>query len=204
MTIQAGYSITKTALKALTAGQRIDKYARHVDLGNGKHYWFTFVSASDATPDNISIIMPDDNPATGRWIADDGAAEAYYGGEMACSNDCPTDRNNLYYSGKAFKFYCPQNIRIIIKPTFGMTITPGSTSIQLFRWSQSPNTYTDGREFVAEMPHTGGSTFLEIDSGHRWISIFAKNPSNVSVDLESGFDAACFVMNGNVATLLSF
>lgn len=110
---------------------------------------------------------------------------------------CPT---TCTAGGKAFAFYLPyKDINLIIRPGFNINITPGNDSIEIHRWSQEPNTSLSGRQFFKKISHTGGEVELDIDSTYRWISIFARNPSNGNI-----YDGCCFHMSGNLITLLSF
>lgn len=202
MTIQVGYSITKTALKALTEEQRVDKYARHVDLGD-RYRWFTFVASSSAIPDDINILMPNDEPETGRWIGDVAGSSPPLLGKMVCLDECSSIEP---LSGKAFQFFAPQtDIELIVKPGFNIGISAENTNyeppidngIQIHRWTQEPNHDMNGRVFVAELPHTGGAIKLSINnSSQNWISCFA---------LDGGiFRATCFVVLGNVLVPIGF
>ncbi|WP_414755542.1 hypothetical protein [Anabaena sp. CCY 9910] len=66
MTISTTYTITSiNSLKALTPSQRTEGYAR---LVKAVPAWYIFDSNADTAADNNQILMPDDNPATGRWI----------------------------------------------------------------------------------------------------------------------------------------
>lgn len=195
MTIQATYAITKAALKALTTAQRIDKYARHVDDGTGKYRWFTFVSASAVVADDINILMPDDNPDTGRWIGDQAEPSTM---PLLGRIDCTTGCDAYTGAGKAFKFYAPQtSALVIVKPGFDCGIDTGADSIQIHYWTQEPNFDMIGRQFVAEMPHTGGSCIISItNSGENWISCFARTSGT--------FRGACCYMLGNVLVPMGF
>ncbi|MBD2437372.1 hypothetical protein [Nostoc sp. FACHB-110] len=178
------------ALKALTSSQRTDGYAR---LVKSNPAWYVFIAASTAVADDDLVLEPDDG--IGRWLKASGAGGGgeSFGGIIACTSGCAV-------GGKAFTFYAPHSsIELKIEVGFDISITSGANSIQLHRWSEEPNTALTGREFVAELPHTGGNTSVTIDGTHRWISVFAKNPSNSNY-----FDGACFTISGNTITLLGF
>ncbi|MFB2769834.1 hypothetical protein ACE1AT_11175 [Pelatocladus sp. BLCC-F211] len=196
MTIKTGYAIADiTTLKALTSSQRIDGYARLVKSGaDGKPAWYTFIAASAETGDNDTAITPDDSPSTGRWIKSSGAGgSTSIPGRMICISECSLNDPDI---GKAFEFYAPYTGQINIQVGFDIAITPDEIAIELHRWNVEPNTDLNGREWVADLPHTGGTATVSIDSDYRWISVFAKNGGS--------FDATCFTMDGSIATLLSF
>lgn len=198
MTIQTGYSIADiAALKALTSSQRIDGYSRLVKAdASGNPAWYTFIAASTATPDDDTVVLPDDSPGTGRWIKSSGSSSggAAFGGTNLCNSGCDIGT-------KAFEFYAPHtNLELVIEIGFDISITTGSTSIQIHGWSQEPNTSLTGRQFIVAIAHTGAKiTIPVLDSTHRWLSIFAKNPA------KSGqYDGVCFTVSGNVITLIGF
>ncbi|MEH2201170.1 hypothetical protein [Nostoc sp.] len=199
MTIQTGYAIADiAALKALTSTQRTDGYSRLVKSdASGRPAWYTFVSASTTQGDDNLVLMPNDNPSNGRWLKSGGAASGgglNFAGEIICNSGCDI-------GGKAFEFYAPHsNLEIEIQVGFGISITSGSASIQIFGWSQEPNTSLNGRQFIAAVAHTGAKIIIpNLDSTHKWLSIFAKNPS------KSGqYDGVCFTVSGNVITLIGF
>ena len=199
MTIQTGYQIANiTALQALTSGQRVDGYARFVETdAYGKPSWYMFVAASTATADGDLVVMPSDDPSTGRWLksgaANNGSIAEFGGGNLCASGQCAI-------GSKAFQFYAAQaNLQLIVVPGLDISITSGSTSIQLHKWDQQPNTSLNGRTFVTAIPNTGGNVNVTIDSTYRWISFFAKNPAN-----NGYYDGVCFTVNGNVCTLIGF
>lgn len=110
-------------------------------------------------------------------------------GMMVCFDNCPL-------GGKAFEFDSGGvfELEIIVD---GVVITMGTDSIQLHRWSQEPNVFLDGREYVGELPHTGGTLSVTIDATYRWISIFARNPDNW--DTPDAYDGVCFtVVEGKI------
>ncbi|MBD2364522.1 hypothetical protein H6G36_25670 [Anabaena minutissima FACHB-250] len=185
------------ALKALTSSttpKRVDKLFLAVgDNGEGDRAWYQYDASASNTEDLPSIVNPTDT--TGRWFqfGGNGGSGVSFGGLITCTDDCTI-------GGKAFTFYAPQmGLKLEIVPGFDITITSGSTSIQIHRWSELPNTELTGREFAAELPHTGGTVEIDIDSTYRWISIFAKNPDNGDL-----FDGVCFVVDGNTCTLMGF
>jgi hypothetical protein len=195
----ATYYATKATIKALAPTQRRDGYTRATRTDNGDPEWYMFVAASTANVDDDLVLMPDDNPPVGRWHkyaamrgSSDSSSSNFDGG-ITCTTNCSI-------GGKVFAFYAPQtNLEIIIRPGFDIAITPGSKSIQLHRWNQQPTDFLWGRQFVAEMPETGGAAIVTVDSIHRWISIFAKNPSN-----GGQYDGVCFTRSGNIFTLIGY
>ena len=70
MPISVGYAIANiAAIKALTESQRTNGYTRLVLSATGaKPFWYVFINASTDTADNDLILMPDDNPGSGRWF----------------------------------------------------------------------------------------------------------------------------------------
>lgn len=68
--ISTGYAIaSKAAIKALTSSQRTDSYAR---LVREIPAWYIFLADSTETADDDAVLMPNDTPATGRWIKSSG------------------------------------------------------------------------------------------------------------------------------------
>lgn len=71
--------------------------------------------------------------------------------------------------------------------------------IEIHRWSQPPNggvLYNDatfsgetmvGREWVADLPATGGTVSVTIDSTYRWISVMARNYDDLNVTNNSSY-----------------
>ena len=200
VTIQTGYQIADIpTLEALTSSQRTDGYARYVESDSvGNPSWYMFKASSTATADGNLVVIPNDNPSTGRWIKTGGSSASNFsefgGGNLCTSGQCAI-------GGKAFQFYAPQtNLPLLIIPSFDIAIATGTDSIQLHRWSQQPNTALTGRTFAGAIANTGGTINVTIDSTYRWISFFARNPSNGN----NAFDGVCFTMNGNVVTLLGY
>lgn len=202
MTIQTGYAIADIpTLKALTSSQRVDGYSRQVNNdANGCPSWYTFINASTATGDDDLVLLPNDNPSTGRWLKNGGASGgASFGGQIICTSGCTTAAGG---SGKALQFYAPQaNLGLTIQPGFGISIQNVSNAIAIYRWTAAPNTSLTGKESspIAQLPSTGGKFNLTVDSTHKWISIFARNPANSNY-----LDGTCFVINGSVITLLGY
>lgn len=202
MTIQTGYAIANiSAIKALTSSQRTDGYSRQVQADStGLPAWYTFIGASTATSDDDLVLLPNDSPSAGRWLKSGGAGGgASFGGQIICTSGCTTAAGG---SGKAFQFYAPQpNLGLIIQPSFGISIQNTSNAIAVYRWSTEPNTGMTGRESspIIQLPSTGGKFNLTINSTYKWISVFAKNPGNSNY-----LDGTCFVINGNVITLLGY
>jgi hypothetical protein len=193
MTIQTGYSKTIAQLQALTSEQRADKSSRQVEI-LGKYRWFTYYQLSTATPNNLDVITPNDG--VGRWIANE-IGDFNFGGATICTSGCAI-------GGKAFQFYAPQtNLELELQIGFDISVVSGSKSIQIHKWSETPNTNLTGRQFAAELPHTGGRVKINIDNTFRWISIFAKNPVKYGVFI-GAFDGVCFTVTGSIITLISY
>ncbi|MBN3951932.1 MAG: hypothetical protein HWQ38_37900 [Nostoc sp. NMS7] len=203
MTIQTGYAIADIpAIKALTPLQRTNGYSRQVQAdAAGLPAWYTCISASTATPDDDLVLLPNDNPTTGRWLKCGGASGggAAFGGIMVCTSGCTVASGG---SGKALQFYAPQaNLELVIEIGFDINIQLVSDAIAIYRWSAAPNTTLSGKESlpIISLPNTGGKFNIIINSTYQWISIFAKNPAKNNL-----LDGVCFVVNGNVITLLGY
>jgi hypothetical protein len=185
----ATYSIAdKTAIKALTADNRSDGYSR---LCRANSTWYIFRSASTTTADDDNVLLPNDNPSTGRWHKTNASYD--FAGSIICNSACVV-------GGKAFEFYAAQKtLELVVQPSFDIAIASGNNSIEIHRWSQEPNESLNGREFAAELPDTGGRATISIDSTYRWISVFAKNPAS-----GDAFDGVCFLRDGNTLTLMNY
>jgi len=193
---------TLKALNSTSTPKRVDKFFLSVlNNGTGVASWYNYDSTSSTTENLPSIITPNDN--VGRWFqysAGGGAGGGVnFGGQSICTTQCVIAAGG---SGKAFEFYAAQTaIPLIVVPSFGINIQAGSTAIAIYRWSQLPNTTMTGRETapIVTTPNTGGNISLTITSTFKWISVFAKNPANSNF-----LDGTCFVVNGNVITLLGY
>lgn len=116
------------------------------------------------------------------------------GGTIICKDNCPVG------GGKALKFKFKVgspiiSLLVINKPK--LIVTPGNNSIQIHGWTQEPNTLLTGRQWIGELPSTGGT--IKVESKYQWISIFAKNP-----DTSNAYDGACFTSRGKYIDLVSF
>jgi hypothetical protein len=200
VTIQTGYAIASiAALKALTSSQRTDSYARLVKSVSA---WYIFDSSSTATDDNDLILLPIDNPSAGRWIkigggggGGGGGGNISFTGSTICTSSCSSGE------GKAFQFTFPRSgfIEIVVDPVISGSIPWASNAIQVSLWSQQPNTGMIGRQFVAELPKTGGTVFIATDDYRSWISVQARNTTN-----NNFYDGVCCTFSGNIVTLLAF
>jgi hypothetical protein len=134
------------------------------------------------------------NPyADGTGGGGSGGGGINFGGRTLCIDSCAI-------GGKVFEFFAPQSgVPLIITPGLDISISSGTDAIQLHRWSQEPNLDLVGREFVGVVSQTGGTIAATINTTYRWISIFARNPSN-----GGEYDGVCFTVNGNVLTLVGF
>jgi hypothetical protein len=62
-----GYFIaSKASIKAIPPNLRSNGYTRATALGT-KAEWYMFLAASNVVADDDSVLMPNDNPVTGRW-----------------------------------------------------------------------------------------------------------------------------------------
>ena len=194
-----------TTLKTLNSAstpKRVDKlFLSVLNNGTGVASWYNYDSTSSTTENLPSIITPNDN--VGRWFqysaSGSGGGGVNFGGQSICTTQCTTAASG---SGKAFEFYAAQTaIQLIVVPSFNISILTNSTAIAIYRWSQLPNITMAGRETapIVTTPNTGGNINLTITSTFRWISVFAKNPANSNF-----LDGTCFVVNGNVITLLGY
>lgn len=187
---------TISALKALTSATnpaRVNGAFYAVDNnGNGVPSWYLYSASSTSVEDLPKIVSPTDT--TGRFIQFAAGSDIVdLTGRSLCTSGC-------VLGAKAFHFYSAHtNLSLIVEKGFDINITSGSDSIQIHKWSQEPNTNLTGRIWVANLPNTGGKVALTIDSTHRWISIFAKNPSN-----SNRYDGVCFTLQGNTITLIGF
>lgn len=193
MTIQTGYAIASiAALKALTSSQRVDSYARLVKSVG----WYMFDASSTATSDDDLVLLPDDNPSAGRWIkigGSGGTGNINFTGSIICTSSCGASQ------GKAFHFDSPQSgfIQIVVDSALAPYIYTSPDAIQISLWTQEPNTSMYGRQFIAELPKTGGKVFIATDDYRPWISVQARDPS-------SSHDGVCCNFSGNTVTLLTF
>ncbi|MFN6538108.1 MAG: hypothetical protein RM021_017420 [Nostoc sp. EkiNYC01] len=194
-----GYFIAdKAAIKALTPSQRANGYTRATITSNDTE-WYGFSAGSTATADDDNVLMPDDNPATGRWHKYGANRGGGFGGKMICTSGCSTAAGG---SGKAFQFYSAQSaLPLIIVPSFDINIQNVSDAIRVYRWSQEPNMDRTGQEAspIVQLPKTGGKFPVNITSTYRWISVYARNPAN-----NNYLDGTCFTVEGNVVSLLGY
>jgi hypothetical protein len=196
MTIQTGYAIASiSALKSLSSSQRADSYARLVK----SVAWYIFDASSTATADDDLVLMPDDSPSAGRWVkiggSGGGSNNINFTGSTICISSCSSGE------GKAFQFASPQSgfIQIVVDSAIASSIPVANNAIQISLWSQEPNTGMYGRQFVAELPKTGGSVFIATDDYRPWITVQAKNTGN-----GNKHDGVCCTFSGNTVTLLAF
>jgi len=194
-----GYYITdKPTIMALTATQRANGYTRATSIGTNAE-WYMFIAASTALADGDLVLMPNDNPTTGRWHKYAVNRVNSLPGFTVCTSACTTAAGG---SGKAFQFYSPQTeIPLVIVPGFDINIQNVANAICVYRWSQMPNMPRTGQEAspVIQLPNTGGSGVVTITSTYRWISVYARNPAN-----GNHLDGTCFTVAGNVLTLLGY
>ncbi|MEH2148617.1 hypothetical protein [Nostoc sp.] len=197
MTIQTGYAIASiAALKALTSSQRADSYARIVK----SVAWYIFDASSAATADDDLVLLPNDNPSTGRWIKIGGSGGGgsdninFTAGSIICTSSCSSG------AGKAFHFDSPQSgfIEVAVDSAIAPYIYVGNRSIQVSLWTQEPNTDMTGRQFIAELPNTGGSVFIATDDYRPWLTVQAKTGNT------NPQDGVCSTFSGNTVTLIAF
>jgi hypothetical protein len=190
-----GYSrVDKETIKAIPPENRSDRYTLATEPE-----WYMFIAASTATANDDLVLIPNDNPAAGRWHKYGGNR----GGKSAiatviCTSQCSTVANG---AGKALRFLAPQTIELVIQPGFDINITNTANAIAVYRWNQEPNTAKTGMATppLISLPRTGGKAKFTIDSTWRWLTFFAKNPSN-----ENFLDCCCVVLHGNTVTLLGY
>jgi hypothetical protein len=188
------------ALKALnntSNPKRVDKMFLGVgDDGTGFSAWYRYKQSASDAESLPKIVASNDN--VGRWFqfsGGGGGGGATFGGSVICTSSCEV-------GGKAFKFLAPQtNLKLLIKVGFDINIQTGSSAIAVYRWSQEPNTPRTGQESTpaATISQAGGEVTVNITSTFRWISVYAKNPSNSNY-----LDGTCFTVNGNVITLVGY
>ena len=187
------------ALKAIDASKRVRNHFLTVrDNGEGIPSWYSYKSSASDTEKLPDIVSPTDG--VGRWFRyASGSGGATFGGIVICTSECTVSAGG---SGKAFQFYAAQSaLKLKIQPSFEIDIQTSGSAIAVYRWSQEPNTPRTGQEVtpIITLPETGGEFTVNITSTYRWISVYATNPSNGSF-----LDGTCFVVNGNVITLLGY
>lgn len=73
----AGYAIADIAtLKRITAENRGDGYSLLVKITPSGPCWYTYIESSAATANDIDTLLPNDSPASGRWIKSNAPAAA--------------------------------------------------------------------------------------------------------------------------------
>ncbi|AUB37530.1 hypothetical protein COO91_03475 [Nostoc flagelliforme CCNUN1] len=193
-----GYYIAdKASLKALTPSQRTNGYSRATSIGTDSE-WYMFLAASTANADDDAVLMPNDNPPTGRWHKYGSNRGGGIPGRIICNSQCGIAAGG---SGKAFQFYSAQTVGLVIVPGFDINIQTNNDAIRVYRWSQEPNTPRFGQEAtpIIQLPKTGGKFTVNITSTYRWISVYARNPSQ-----NNNLDGTCFTVTGNVISLLGY
>ncbi|WP_157816422.1 hypothetical protein [Nostoc flagelliforme] len=90
---------------------------------------------------------------------------------------------------------------LVIVPGFDINIQTNNDAIRVYRWSQEPNTPRFGQEAtpIIQLPKTGGKFTVNVTSTYRWISVYARNPSQ-----NNNLDGTCFTVTGNVISLLGY
>ncbi len=188
-----GYFQTKAQIKALGTSDRFDgltffvQSLKNVIVPES----YMFVASSTLTADDDDILIPSDNPTTGRWhkFAFNRASPSF-GGQIIC-----TAGASISGSGKAFQFYAQSKLDIYVQVGFGLTIPTGSKSIQVYKWNQLPNTSQTGKVFADEAPSTGGKLTIDIDATNKYISFGAL--------FSDTWDGCYFFRDGNTFTLVS-
>lgn len=148
MPISVGYTIANiAAVKALTDSQRTNGYARLVLSATGaKQSWYVFISASTATADNDLILMPDDNPSTGRWFKTVASANLGYTAENVANKNQANGYAGLDGSGLISSALLPSYVDDVLEyanlAAFPGTGATGKIYIALdtnktYRWSGS-------------------------------------------------------------------
>jgi hypothetical protein len=194
---------SKAAIKALTSDKRTDGYSRAVASATDPD-WYMFLSASTANADDDLVLMPDDNPTTGRWHKYAGKrGGTSFGGGIICTDNCTIVGGG---SGKAFGFYAAITVELIIQPSFDISIQTNNDAIRVYRWSQMPNTARTGQEStpLIQLPGTGGKATVVANSTYRWISVYARNPAKTMRNGLNDLDGTCFTVSGNLVTLLGY
>lgn len=74
--METGYAIANiSTLKGITAQDRFDGYTLLIKSGaDTLPCWYTFIAASQKTPDDDSCIQPNDNSSSGRWLKHGGSS----------------------------------------------------------------------------------------------------------------------------------
>jgi hypothetical protein len=173
-----GYFRTKAAIKARSSSNRANGYFVSALSGNQLKF-YVFVSASTAKADDESVLMPDDNPATGRWHE---YGESYsFMHELICTHDCSVGK-------KIIKLHSGSFVPMIVVPSYDINITTGADSIAIRRWTEEPNLDFIGKESspIATFSNEGGAAIASADAGHRWFTFEVRNPAKDNV-----WDTAC-------------
>ena len=203
---EVGYSASIKEITSISPSDRVDGYCR-ITRGISNN-WYMFVASSEATPDGINVLIPDDNPDKGRWHKSNNITMP---GVTTCGyqdGEC-----NLEGSGKVFEFFAPFEGQVIVQPAFDIIIgdfweqelinndeVTRDKSIEVFLWEERPyfDINMDKRKFIANLPRVGGVVDIKVDQTHRWLSVFA------CADGSSDRDATCFVANNNIINLIDF
>lgn len=146
-------------------------------------------------PPNPSQVLRSGFRLGGRLLGNEELEEELVAGFMICTGDCA-----IGHGGKAVQFPSESygTHEFLVVPE-GLSISAGANAIQVFRWSQLPNTSLIGRQWVADLSEQGGKFSVTIDATYQWISVFAQNPSN------GGYhDGCCFLWTGKAALLMDY
>lgn len=157
--------------------------------GAGKPSWYVY-KAGDATPTNEPQIASLDNVG-GRLIAvglgapggtgpGGGGGGSAMPGYFTCSEQAPyypSGSEKVTLSGKAIRVLKSgtYDLNITVSDLIAPKIVPDPKAIEVHRWSQIPNTSHVNRQWVADLPETGGTASVTIDGTYQWISVYARN-----------------------------
>lgn len=112
-------------LKALTAENRADGYTK---LARSVAAWYTFVAASTANGDDDLVLMPNDNPSTGRFLK---TGAPLYSWVVITSDNPSIQRLDIYYKNiSESAFDATATIAMTVEDKIGtftsnMDYTPG-------------------------------------------------------------------------------
>lgn len=197
------------ALKALPAASLVDTmfYSCLDANGSGQPAWYVYKAAATTPANEPQVAVPANG--SGRFIAmglgtPGGGGSAIIPGYLTCQCKAPFYHTEDYGANQSHR-YSGKAIRILENAThtFNVKVTSGFVSklpspseiiadgldankiIEVHRWSQPPNGSSSssppvGREWVADLPATGGSVSVAIDNTYRWISVMARNYDNSS------------------------
>ena len=152
---------------------------------------YVFMLANDGTP--YKILKTDLFAEIINLIPQPHIPPSTLSGSVVCTQQCSG-------GGKAFGSDVVQTVKLRIRVKPGVKVAYGTDSIQIHRWSQAPNEYFDGREFLTSMPSFGGESIdITLDNTYQYFSVSARNENNSNY-----YDTCCITVNGNDIEIIGF